>query len=326
MQELAMLAKPFLVAVTMIWSAASAMSQEFPVRPITLVVPFAAGGPTDVVARIVSAKASELLKVSIIIDNRGGAGGVIGSRAVQIAPPDGYTLLLGTASTHAINPQLMRAAPYDPTADFKPIAIIGSAPIVMLVSNTNPAKSLQELTTELRRERKSNNYGTAGAGTITHLTSELFKKRAQVDAEHVPYRGQAPALTDLLAGRLSFVMDSSSSVTPHIQSGAVRALAIASEVRSAALPNIPTMREAGLPDFVASTWNVLFAPAGTPPSIVNRLSSVIRTALADPVVGTKLRDLGVELDVSTPESTMSFVRSQVDFWRPIAIDSGVKLD
>ena len=301
-------------------------AQTYPARPITLVVPFAAGGPTDVIARVVSRKLSEILKTSIVVDNRGGAGGILGSRMVQQAAPDGYTLVLGTASTHAINPLLMRSPPYDPASDFVPVAMVGFSPIILFVNPASPAQTLAQLIDQLKAGGKGNTYGTAGAGTITHLTSELFIKRADVEATHVPYRGQAPALTDLLAGRLTFVMDSSASIAPHVLSGTIRALGIASRRRSPAFPNLPTMAEAGMADFEASTWTVLFAPLGTPTEIVNLLNKATETALRDQDVARSLAEIGVELEPGEPAAVARFVRAQGHFWNPIARQSGVVLD
>lgn len=303
-----------------------AVAENYPARPITLVVPYAAGGPTDVVARIVSRKLAEILKVPVVVDNKGGAGGLLGSRFVQRAAPDGYTLLLGTASTHAINPLLMRNPTYDPTADFVAVAMVGFSPIILFVNPSSPAHTLGELIALLRVPGSNNSYGTAGAGTITHLTSELFLKRAGVAATHVPYRGQAPALNDLLANQLTFVMDSSASITPYVLSGAVRALGIASKNRSSAMPGVPTMAEAGMPDFEASTWTVIFAPAGTPPAIVTLLNTAVNAALQDKEVAQRLAEIGIELDPGDPAKVADFVRSQADFWKPIAAQSGVTLD
>lgn len=304
----------------------TAVAESYPARPITLVVPYAAGGPTDVVARVVGQKLASLLKVSVVVDDRSGAGGILGSRLVQRAAPDGYTLLLGTASTHAINPLLMRDPPYNPAADFVPVAMVGFSPIILFVNPSSPAHTLSELIQLLRKPGSNNFYGTAGAGTITHLTSELFLKQAGAEATHVPYRGQAPALNDLLANQLTFVMDSSASITPYILSGSVRALGIASKKRSPAMPDVPTMAEAGMPGFEASTWTVIFAPTGTPPAIVTLLNTAVNAALQDKEVAQKLIKIGVELDPGDPAQVASFVRSQTDFWKPIARQSGVTLD
>lgn len=320
--------KSFIFMSIMLFGGASnpAFAENYPTRPITIVVPFAAGGPTDVVARIVSRKLSDLLKVPVVVDNRGGAGGVLGTRFVQRAAPDGYTLVLGTASTHAVNPALMRNPPYDPVTDFVPVAMVGFSPIVIFVNPSSPAKTLNQLIELMRAAGANNSFGTAGAGTITHLTSEMFIKRAGVTATHVPYRGQAPALNDLLGNQLTFVMDSSAAITPHVLSGTIRALGIASKKRSPAMPDVPTMAEAGMPDFIASTWNVLFAPLGTPPAIVTVLNTAVNTALQDKEVARSLGDIGVELDPGDPAKVADFVRSQGDFWRPIALQSGVTLD
>ncbi len=320
--------RSLLIGMTALFGAIAvpATAQNYPARPITLVVPFAAGGPTDVIARIVSRKLSEILKTSVIVDNRGGAGGVLGSRVVQQAAPDGYTLVLGTASTHAINPLLMRRPPYDPATDFVPVAMVGFSPIILFVNLSSPAQTLAQLIDQLKAGGNGNTYGTAGAGTITHLTSELFIRRAGVLATHVPYRGQATALTDLLAGRLTFVMDSSASIAPHVLSGTIRALGIASKQRSSAFPMLPTMAEAGMADFEASTWTVLFAPAGTPGEIVNLLNKATEAALRDQEVARSLAEIGVELEPGDPATVARFVRAQGDFWRPIARQSGVVLD
>lgn len=317
-----------LVGVPSLIAMRASADARWPSRPITIVVPFAAGGPTDVVGRLLASGLGSALGVSVIIDNRGGAGGIVGSRKVKEASADGYTLLLGTASTHAIIPSLSAQPIYDPVTDFVPIALVGVSPTFLLVNGQGPVRDLREFIDQLKKNGASSNYGSAGPGTITHLTPELFKTMAGVEATHVPYRGQSPALADLMADRLTFVMDFASSSAQYVKAGSLRALGFASKRRSAVLPDVPTMDEAGLPGFEASTWNVLFAPRATPDVVVQRLAAGVQAAMQDAEIIRKLTELGVEPEpgVTTPQATAAFVRAQGDHWRPIAKASGVVLD
>ena len=266
-QYLLMLISAFLLS-------GNAISQNYPTKPIRLVVPFPPGGPTDIVARPLSLLLEERLKEQIVIENKGGAGGSIGADLVAKAAPDGYTLLMGTVGTNAINGSLYKQLPYDMTKDFTPIALVASAPVVIAVNSNDRIKTLAELITEARAKPDSIAFGTAGNGTPGHLTGALFESVAQVKFKHIPYKGSAPAVTDLLGGQIPLVFDPIQSVLPHIISGKLRALAVTSKARSPLLPNVPTVAELGYPQFESTAWWAVFAPAKLPDAITKKLSVI----------------------------------------------------
>ncbi len=241
--------------------AGGARAAEYPDRPIRLVVPFPPGGPTDVVGRIVAAQVSEVLGQTVVVENKAGAGGNVGTAVVASAKPDGYTLELGTAATHGINISLYQHLEYDPVKDFAPIALTGQNPMVLLVPPTMP-HTLKELIAKLKAEPGKWSYASSGNGTTNHLAGELFKKRTGIDVMHVPYRGSGPALQDLLAGRVAFMFDSFGTSSEYLKSGKLQALGVMAVKRSPADPGVPTMAEVGMPDFTGATWNVVVAPDG----------------------------------------------------------------
>jgi tripartite-type tricarboxylate transporter receptor subunit TctC len=306
--------------------AAGARAAGYPERPIRLVIPFPPAGPTDLVGRIVAAQLSEVLGQQVIVDNKAGAGGNVGTDIVAKAKPDGYTLLLGTAATHGINVSLYQRLEYDPVKDFAPIALTGQNPMVLLVPPSMPG-TLQELIVKLKAEPGKWSYASSGNGTTNHLAGELFKKRTGVDVQHVPYRGSGPGLQDLLAGRVAFMFDSFGTGLEYIRSGKVRALGVMAAKRSVADPDVPTMAEAGLPDFIGATWNVVVAPAGTPPAIVDQLNVAMNKALKEPKTAQRLLQAGIDtVDDSTPASTAAFIQAEIAKWRDLVKLADAKVD
>jgi len=311
--------------LALVLTCAPAMAQ-YPDKPLKLVVPFPPGGPTDVFARVLSAALGEQLGQQVVIENKGGAGGTVGTEQVAKAKPDGYTLLFGTAATHGINVSLYNQLPYDPLKDFELVALAGLVPMVLLVSPDQP-RTLPELIAKLKAEKGKSSYASSGNGTTNHLAGELFKTRAGVEATHVPYRGSGPALQDLMGGRVTFMFDSFGTSLEQIKAGKLYAVVIMADKRSRARPDVPTSTEAGLADFVGGTWNIVAVPAGTPKPIVDRLNAAINKALVNPTVAERLQQLGIEaVTDSTPASTRAFVTAEIAKWRDVIRASGAKVD
>ena len=307
--------------------APSASAQgQYPNKAIRLVVPFAAGGNTDIMARLIGAKMAEYLGQQVIIDNRGGAGGNIGADLVAKSAPDGYTLLMATVATHALNAALFAKMPYDPVTDFEPISLLAVVPQLLVVHPSVKAGSVQELVALLKAEPGKYSYGSSGNGTPLHLAGELFKSLAKVEMGHVPYRGSGPALTDLMSGQIQVMFDLIPSVMGHVKGGTVRALAITSLKRSAVLPDMPTVAESGLAGYETYTWNALFAPAKTPRAIIDRLNAESNKAIAQPDVRQKMIDNSAEPIGTTPEQLAQHVKTELAKWTPIVKASGAKID
>jgi tripartite-type tricarboxylate transporter receptor subunit TctC len=306
--------------------AAPARAQDdYPTRPVTLVVPFPAGGSTDLIARLVAAKMVETLGQQVIIENRGGAGGNIGSAAVARAEPDGYTILMGTVATHALNPALYKKMPYDPVADFAPISLLALIPNVLVVNPSFPAKSVKELIDLLKTEPGTYSYASSGNGTPLHLSGELFKSMAGVDMVHVPYKGAGPALVDVMAGHVPIMFDNLPPSLEQIRAGKLRGLAVTTKERAPSIPELPTIAET-LPGYETYSWNALFAPAGTPKPVIDRLNAAALAALADAGVAAKLKDLSATTVGSTPEQLATHVGAELAKWAPIVKASGARLD
>ncbi len=306
-------------------SSASALAQ-YPDKPVRLVVPFPPGGPTDLIARVVAVGMAADLGQQVIIENKGGAGGNVGTEFVAKSKPDGYTLLFGTAATHGINISLYKSLPYHPVNDFEAIALVGLAPMALLVP-PGQARTLKELIAKLKAEPGKANYPSSGNGTTNHLAGELFKTRAGVDVLHVPYRGTGPALQDLLAGRHAFMFATLGPVMENIRAGQLVPLGLMAERRSTVLPDIPTMAEAGLPDFVGGTWNIVAAPAGMPREIVERLNVAVYKALADATLAERLKALNMEAsEALTPAATKAFVEAEIVKWRAVVATAGAQVD
>ncbi len=303
----------------------AALAQTYPAKPIRIIVPFAAGGAVDVVARAVGQRMSEQMASPVIIENKPGASANLGAELVAKAQPDGYTVLMG-ANGLATNMTLFRNLGFDTTKDFAPVARIGYAPLVLVVEASSPAKSLKDLIALAKAKPGNLNYGSAGNGQSGHLASELFKLTTKIDVVHVPYKGGSPALTDLMGGRLSFMIINPIEVVANIKSGRLRALAVANPKRIAMLPDVPTFTEAGVPGYDASVWWGLVAPVKTPKDIVAKLSSEVLKALEDEGVKEKLSNLGAVVDPAGPEQFGKFLKEEIDKWAGVIKASGIHAD
>jgi tripartite-type tricarboxylate transporter receptor subunit TctC len=320
-----------LVAAVGVVALASTMvraADNYPSRPVQLIIPFAAGGPTDIVGRIMAARMSELLGQSIVVEDRGGAGGNIGADAVAKSAPDGYTLLFATVSTNAINPGLYKHMPYDAIRDFAPVGRVGVTPTLLLVNPSIPATDVKSLIALLKANPGKYNYGSSGVGSILHLCGEEFKAMAGgLDITHVPYKGSAPMDTDLMGGQIAMAFDATPTALPLAQSGRLHALGAGMLKRLDAMPNLPTLDEQGLKGYECYTWNAVLAPAGTPGPIVEKLSAAINKSLDDPKVIDSLKKAGVDpTPGSTPQSTADFVKAELAKWAPIIKASGAQID
>jgi tripartite-type tricarboxylate transporter receptor subunit TctC len=305
-------------------TAATAAAQPFPTRPIRLIVPYPAGGGTDIVARVIGQRLQQSLGQPIVIDNRGGAGGTLGTAVAAKAAPDGYTLLL-VPTSHIINPSIYAKLPYDTEKDFAPITMVASAAILMAVNPSVPADSVRAFVEAAKAKPQAiANYGSAGAGTVFHLTGELFKQLSGLPLQHVPYRGGAPTITALLGGEISLAFETMLALQPHVRAGTLRALAITSPRRSTIMPEVPTAIEAGFPPLVADNSYALFAPAGTPAPILARLHEATVAALGLPEVRDKLREQGAEVVGNSPAELAAYVAVEIPKWTALARQAGVK--
>jgi tripartite-type tricarboxylate transporter receptor subunit TctC len=293
-----------------------------------MIVPFAAGGPTDIVGRIMGAKMGEVLGQQFVVEDRTGAGGNIGADAVAKATPDGYTILMATVSTHAINPGLYTHMPYDPVNGFAPIGRVGVTPTLLLVNPSVPVKDVKDLIALLKANPGKYTYGSSGLGSILHLCGEEFKSKAGgLDVVHVPYKGSAPMDTDLMGGQIAWAFDATPTAMPLSKSGKLRALGAGMAQRLAAMPDLPTLQEQGLPGYECYTWNAFLAPAGTPQPIIDKLNTAVNKALADPAVSSALEKAGINpTPGSTPQSTGEFVKAELAKWAPIIKASGAHID
>jgi tripartite-type tricarboxylate transporter receptor subunit TctC len=324
------MAKSVLIgAVFGIAFAFAAHAQDsYPSKPVRIMVSFAAGGPTDQVARIVGAKLTDLLGQTFIVENKTGAGGNIGADVVAKAPADGYTLLMATVSTHAINPGLYKNMPYDPVKDFTPVMQVGVTPCVLAVHPSLPVKDVKSLVALLKANPGKYSYGSSGMGSILHLCGEQFKTAAGgLQMVHVPYRGSAPMIADLVGGQIAVAFDALPTVLPQVQGGKIRAIGGGMATRARAMPDLPTLQEQGVPGFECYTWNAILAPAKTPAPVVSVLSEAIRKALADPVILKRLEDVGLDpTPDSTPEKLAEFIKAELAKWAPIIKASGAHVD
>lgn len=302
----------------------AAAAQNYPNRAITLVIPFAPGGSTSIVGRGIADKMSELLGEKVVVDNRPGAGGTVGTKAVARSEPDGYTLVLGYTGTLAIGPSLYKSVGYDPRKDFAPIGLIGNAPNSLVVNPSFPAKTVAELIAYAKANPGKVNFGSAGAGTASHITGEYFARAAGITLVHIPYKGTGPALTDLLGGHIPMAFAPIPASHPNVSAGKLRALAVTSIARSGLLPDVPTMVEAGLTGFDASLYYGLAAPAGTPRPIIDKLNKVLREALASDEVKKQLGNDGTEITPGTPEDYADFIDKDEKKWAQLVKASGVE--
>ena len=303
----------------------SARAATYPEHPVTLVVAFTPGGPSDVLARIVGKKMGDILGKTFVIENKPGAGGNIAAEFVAHAKPDGYTLLMGNNSILATNESLYKHLNYSPQKDFLPITLIGTQANILVVNPKVPAHSLKELIELCKREPGKINFASSGYGAAAHLAGELFKTDANVNIVHVPYKGAAPALKDVIAGSDQMMFATAASVVGHIRSGQLRALAVTTLKRTAILPDVPTMDEAGLPGFEASTWHGLVAPTGTRQDIIAALHDAAVKALHDPEVQASLQKLGVDIVADTPQEFASYIKSEIPKWTAIVKASGATM-
>jgi len=305
--------------------AATAQPQDYPAKPIRVVVPFPPGGGTDLMARTVVQKLGESLGATIVIDNRGGAGGTIGTELVAKSPPDGYVLLVVSAS-HAINPGLYRKLPYDSVRDFTPVTMLTSGPGLLVVHPSVPVRTVKEFIALARSRPGQLNYASAGIGTPPHLAGELFKTLAGVDIVHVPYKGNGPAYTDLIGGHVSVMFPTIPTAIPHVRTGKLRALAVTTRQRTAITPELPTISESGVPGYDVSSWYGLLAPAGTPAATVARLQREIVKVLRLPDISEKLMAQGLDLVGNTPEEFAAILKSEIAKWAKVVTASGARVD
>jgi tripartite-type tricarboxylate transporter receptor subunit TctC len=305
---------------------AAGSAADYPTRPVTLMVAFTPGGASDVLARILGRKLEQILGQPFVIDNRPGAGGNVAAEAVAHAAPDGYTLLAGNNAILATNAALYKKINFDPEADFAPIGLIGSQANILVVNPALPVKSMAELIALAKANPGKLNFSSSGHGLAAHLAGELFKAEAKIDIVHVPYKGAAPALQDVIAGHVQMMFATASSVVSHIQDGKVRPLAVATLKRTAVLPDIPTIDELGIKNFDATTWHGLVASARTPKDIVATLNQALVATLDDPGVKKSLGDLGVDIIGGSPEDFAAYIRSEIPKWTAIIKASGAKLD
>ncbi|MDQ0349435.1 Bug family tripartite tricarboxylate transporter substrate binding protein [Ancylobacter vacuolatus] len=312
-------------AMASVFAAGTALAQDFPTRPVTLVIPFAAGGSTDLVGRLIAERMSAELGQSVVVENKGGAGGNLGAAQVAKATPDGYTILMGTVATHALNPTLYKKMPYDPVTSFAPVSLLVIVPNVLVVNPDFPAKTTEELIALLKKDPDKYSYASSGNGTPLHLSGELFKSMADVDMQHIPYQGAGPALVDVLSGQVPIMFDNLPSSTSHIKSGKLRALGVTTATRAPSFPDLPAIAEA-VPGYETYTWNAVFAPAGTPPDVIAKLNAAANKALADPKVQARLADFSAVSVGSTPEELGEHVKKEIAKWAPIVKASGAQLD
>ncbi len=301
-------------------------AQTWPTKPVRLVVPFTAGGSTDTVARIIAEKLTPRLGQPVVVENRAGAGGSVGSDAVAKSAPDGYTMLVGTSSTMAILPYLYRKPPYDPNKDFAPVVLLGTADIMVVVNSGVPIGSIKELLAYAKGNPGKLTFASGGNGSISHLLGEYFKSMAGVDLLHVPYKGDAQMVTDLLGGQVNMAFGTAVAFLPHVKSGKVRALAVTNPKRSTTQTELPTVSEAGVPGYEAVQWFGIAVPAGTPREVVQRTNAEVRAILALPEVRRRFSELGFDIVGGPPEEFADFLQSENAKWKKIAEIAGTKLD
>ena len=321
--------KLVVVAVALVCNAlgvCTAAAQPHPSRPITVVVPFAAGGPTDVLARILGQHMSQTLAQQIVVENVTGAGGSIGAARVAKAAPDGYTMVLGNLGTHAASVGLYKNLSYDPRVDFEPVMLVASTPMVLLVRKDLKADTLKDLIAHAAANPRTMSFGSAGTGSISHLTYLLFTRLTKTEIQHVPYRGSSQVANDLLAGQIDMAFEQVVSATPNILSGGVKAIVVTAPSRAAAIPKVPSSAEAGLPELQTIAWTALFAPKATPQPIVARVNAALDKAMREEAIAKRLVELGADLpppDARTPQALGKLVRSEIDKWVPLIQAAGV---
>ncbi len=314
---------------TLLALTAGAWAQNFPNRPLTMVIPFAAGGPTDVLGRVVGARMGEILGQQVVIENVGGGGGQTGSRRVADSKPDGYTFVLGTVGTHAQGQTLYKKPLYNSMTDFTPVALLAEVPIILTVRKDLPVKNFAEFVAYAQKNQDKMQFGSAGAGSATHLGCVLLNYILKTNINHIPYKGTGPAMIDLAAGRIDFLCEIITTAKPHVEQGTVQAMAIFDKERSPALPNLPTALEQGTKDLIAYTWNAIFLPKGAPADVVARLNAAAIEAMKSPAVGGKLAALGAKISTPnemTPQYLADLVKSEIAKWAVPIKAAGVIID
>ncbi len=315
-----------LLAVLLCVAATHAFAQGYPAKPVKMIIPYPPGGGNDTLGRLFAIKLSERIGQPVVVENRPGAGTLIGTEAAAKSPPDGYTILLSSIATHALSPNLYAKVPYDPIKDFAPVTLLGIAPTVLVVRNDLPAKDLAELVTAAKAKPGGFTYASGGNGTPPHINAEVFKAVAGVDLLHIPFKGGGPALVDLMAGRVDIMLDTAASAMPHVRSGKLRALAISGPKRSPEYPDLPTFAEAGMPQYDTNAWYSVHAPAGTPPEVVRRLNAELVAILKEPDVQARFKQLSTDPIGNTPEEFAAFVRAELDKYARVIKSAGIRLD
>ena len=315
-----------LLAIALAAAAATSFAQSYPSKSIRIVVPFPPGGIADVMARVFGQKFSDSWGQSVVVENRAGAGGNIGAEIVAKSPPDGYTLVMGSIGTHSVNISLFSKMPFDPVRDFAPVALVIKSQNLLVVHPSVPAKSVKELIALARARPGQLAYASAGNGTAGHLAGELFKALAKIDLVHIPYKGNTPAIADLMGGQTSMTFATMPTVLPQVKGNRLRALAVTGAQRSPALPNTPTVAEAALAGFDVTNWIGIFAPAGTAPDIVNKLNAEIMRIMRLPDVEPRLAAEGAQFTPNTPAEFGAFVKSEIAKWGKVIRDAGIRVD
>ncbi|HPG62373.1 MAG TPA: tripartite tricarboxylate transporter substrate binding protein [Casimicrobium sp.] len=314
------------IALCSTFAFTGAAHAQYPTKPIKIVVPFPAGGTTDILARAVAADLQKAFGQAVVVENKAGAGGNIGSDSVAKSSPDGYTLLMGTVGTHAINVSLYPKMPYDAVKDFAPVSLVAGVPNVLVASPSFPVNSVKDLVDAAKKAPDKITFASSGSGTSIHLSGELFKQLAGVQMTHVPYKGSSAALPDVISGQVNVMFDNAPSVIQHIRGGKLKAVAVTSDKRSPALPGVPTIAESGLPGFEASSWFGVLAPAATPKDIVDKLSGAIAKSLQTPEMKERLAGQGAVAVGNTPEQFSAHIKSEIDKWSKVVKASGAKVD
>ncbi|WP_441230155.1 Bug family tripartite tricarboxylate transporter substrate binding protein [Tardiphaga sp. 215_C5_N2_1] len=302
-----------------------ATAQDYPTKPVQLIVPFAAGGAADIIGRTIAEKLSQTWGQQVVVENRGGAGSNIGINAAAKSAPDGYTLVLASIAV-AVNPWLFKSMPYDPVKDLTPLTLALETPNVVLVPPSSPIKNIKDLIAFAKEKAASGGatYGSAGVGSSLHLAAEVFRQQAKVEMTHVPYRGSSPALTDLMAGRIDLMFDNASTALPQVQGGSLRAIAVTTKERIAALPDVPTISESGLPGFELANWWAIFGPGQMPPALAERISGDIRKVLADPDVQKRFADVSGRVIASSPQELAAHLAQESAKWKQIVETAGIR--
>ena len=309
--------------LSLILLPAAGMAQDFPTKPIKLIVPFPPGGPNDIIARVVGQRMSELIKQPIVIENRSGQAGVLGTDAIAKAAPDGYTIGITSASSLVINPSMERV-PYDVKKDLAPVTLNVTVPEMLVVASNVPANNMAELIALARAQPGKLNFASAGIGGLPHLAGELFKLTAKLDIVHIPYRGAAPAINDLLGQQVQMTFLDLPVLLPHIKAGSITAIALGSPTRAPTAPDVPTTAEVGMPDLLIENWYGMLAPGGTPPAVIATLNRITNEAMADPAVKTKLADQGLTVAGNTPEQFRAFIESETKKWAKVIKDADLE--